>query len=97
MPKKKDEPEEWMLSLTVGHNYLFTDSTSMIYVGKLEQVIGPHTVILSGAAWVSETGRLHMFMANGKADGIEVEPIGIRCVHWVGWNPWPHTLFEKAQ
>ena len=88
-----DEPVDSFIN---GKNYLFESVTSNLYVGRLVRVDGPHTVVLAEAAWVSETGRLHLFMRDGTAPGMEVEPVGIQGVHWVGWRPWPHKLFTEA-
>ena len=93
---KGAERPAWHTELAEGECYLFTDVTAMIYVGRLVRVLGPHTAVLDDAAWVSETGRLHVFMREGRADGMEVEPVGVQCVHWAGWRPWPHKLFPES-
>ncbi len=95
MSNTKTRPD-WHTSLTAGECYRFTDVTSMIYVGRLVEVTGPHTVILEDAAWVASTGRLHEFIRNGRADNMEVEPVGVQCVHWAGWGPWDKPLFKDA-
>jgi hypothetical protein len=82
--------------MEVGKNYLVESVTSSLYVGCLVSVDGPHTVTLADAAWVCETGRLHTFMRQGRASGMEVEPVGTICVHWATWRPWPHALFPEA-
>lgn len=79
-----------------GKLYLVESVTSNLFVGKCASIEGPHTVLLTDAAWIADTGRLHRFMKDGKADGMEVEPIGTRCIHWASWAPWPHKLFEEA-
>jgi hypothetical protein len=89
-------------SLVVGHCYLMESVTSNLYVGRLVSIDGPHDVVLSGASWVSETGKKSSFMQNGKAEGMEIEPYGLdgrggyKAVHWAGWEPWPHPLFTEA-
>jgi hypothetical protein len=83
-------------TLEVGRCYLFTDSTAMIYVGRLTEIVGPHTVTIEDAAWVSVTGRLSEFVRTGVTGDIEIEPVGARGLHWVGWTPWPHKLFREA-
>lgn len=91
------EIPEWWTQLTEGECYLFTDVTSMMYVGRLDRILGPHTAVLKEAAWVSDTGgRLGNFMLNGEGVGMEIEPVGVQCVHWAGWRPWPHKPFTKA-
>lgn len=95
MGRAKGRPD-WHTRLTPGECYLFTDATAMIYVGRLVEVTGPHTAVLEEAAWVSVTGRLSEFMRAGRAGGMEVEPVGVQCVHWAGWRPWPFPLFAEA-
>ena len=84
------------VALEVGGNYLFESVTSNIYVGRLVAIVGPHTVVLADAAWVSETGRLNVFMREGRADGMEIEIVGTQGINWSGWRPWPHPLFEES-
>ena len=80
-----------------GKNYLVESVTSKLYVGRVVSVSeGPHTVILEDAAWISDTGRLHQFMRTGRADGMEVEPVGIKGIHWAEWSPWPFECFKEA-
>ena len=83
-------------TLIFGENYFFESVTGNYWIGTLVSIDGPHTVVLSDAAWVSETGRLHVFMRDGKAENMEVEPVGVKAVHWASWSPWPHPLFTKA-
>lgn len=94
MPKA--ERPDWHTALTPGECYRFTDVTSMIYIGRLVEVVGPHTAVIEDAAWIASTGRLHEFVRNGRVAGMEVEPIGVRCIHWAGWEPWPHKLLREA-
>jgi hypothetical protein len=70
--------------------------TGKIYVGKCVSIEGPHTMVLEDAAWVAETGRLHAFVRDGRAEGMEVEPVGTICVHWAECAPWKHRLFKEA-
>ena len=55
----------------VGQKYAIRTVT-MIYVGKLEQVF-QNELVLSGCAWVADTGRFYNFLAEGKVN--EVEPM----------------------
>lgn len=80
----------------VGKNYRVTDVTGMMYVGRLVEVLGPYCWRLEDAAWVAVTGRLSVFVADGRADGMEVEPVGEICVHWASWSPWRHDTFAEA-
>jgi hypothetical protein len=83
--------------LEIGKNYLVESVTSNLYVGRLvDASIGPHTLILEDAAWISNTGRLHEFMRTGRAENMEVEPVGIKCIHWASWSPWPFENFKEA-
>ena len=84
------------MQLAIGKNYLFESVTGKIYVGELLEIHGPHTVVLGNAAWVAQTGRLHIFMRDGNAPEMEIEPVGTRGVHWAEWSPWPHPLFTDA-
>jgi hypothetical protein len=94
MPKEK--PAQ-ITSLIVGENYLVESVTSNLYVGRLvDNTLGPHTLVLEDAAWISDTGRLHIFMRTGRADNMEVEPVGIKCVHWASWSPWPFECFKEV-
>lgn len=93
MPEKRPE---WHTTLTLGECYLFTEVTSMIYVGRIIAIPGLHSVVLEDAAWISETGRLYLFMQNGTAEGMEIEPVGVQAVYWAGWRPWPHKLFNEV-
>lgn len=80
-----------------GNNYRVTDSTGMMYVGRLQSVIGPHTWILEDAVWVAETGtRLGEFIKGKTNESTEVEPVGVICVHWASWGEWKHKLFTRA-
>jgi hypothetical protein len=77
--------------VTVGKCYLFDDVTSKLWLGRVIAVTGPHSVVLENAAWVADTGgRLHVLVKNGRADGMEIEPVGVKGVHWAGWVYWPH-------
>lgn len=95
MAKVKNRPR-WHTELTPGECYVFTEVTSMVYVGRLFSVNGLHDVVLEDAAWVSETGQyLSTFVRDGRTEQMEIEPVGVRAVHWAGWQPWPHPLFPE--
>lgn len=81
--------------MEVGKCYLVQSVTSYYYVGRVKE-LHPFAVTLEEAAWIADTGRLHEFIAKGKAAGMEVEPVGEWTVQYAGYGPWPHKLFEKA-
>ena len=66
------------------------------YVGRIVEFLPGRVVRLEQASWVSESGRLHVFVRDGKADGMEIEFIGDHCEHWVGITHWPHKLFTES-
>jgi hypothetical protein len=81
-----------------GKCYIVTEVTSMVYVGRCVEVIGPHTVLLEDAAWVSETGQfMSTFLRDGRTEQMEIEPVGLRCIHWAGWGEWKHPLFKERK
>lgn len=95
MAKTKERPE-WYTVLTVGKTYIFTEASSMIYVGRLVSIDGPHDVVLEDAAWVSDTGQyLSTFLRDGRTLSMQIEPVGVRTLTWVGWGPWDKPLFEE--
>lgn len=86
------------LKLEVGQTYFFQTCTKD-WVGRLAAIEGPYTVVLTEASWVAESGRLHQFLRNGKADGMEIEPGPPEfplALQWVNWWYWPHKLFTEA-
>ncbi len=84
-----------LLTLEVGETYLVQTCTKD-WVGRLASVDGPYSLTLEGASWVADSGRLHLFVRDGRAQGMEIEPVGVVLVQWVNVIPWPHTLFEEA-
>lgn len=80
----------------IGKCYFVRDGVDY-WVGKLVDVL-PHALVLEDCSWIASTGRLHEFMAKGKAENMEVEPLGeVRhCVQWRSVSEWPHKLFTKA-
>lgn len=81
-------------SLIIGQCY-FVRTVTDYWVGRLA-AIGPHSLTLTDASWVAVTGRLSAFMRDGKAQGMEIEPVGAICVQWLTWSPWPHDLFTEV-
>jgi hypothetical protein len=77
----------------IGETY-FVQSCTKDWVGRLVEASGPYTVVLEDASWVANSGRMNEFVRNGQAEGMEIEPVGVVCVQWVNWIPWPHELFK---
>ena len=84
------------MKLEPGQCY-FVRTITDYWIGRLVEV-GPLHVTLENAAWIASTGRLSDFVKNGKADNMEVEPVGtIMCsLSGSAVLPWPHKLFDKA-
>jgi hypothetical protein len=81
--------------LIVGQCYYVRTLTDH-WVGRLAE-IGPHTVTLTEASWVADSGRLSVFIATGRADGMEIEPVGIvGGLNYLSWIPWKFKLFMEA-
>lgn len=97
--KQTEGPREprpaWHTELTVGHCY-FVQSCTKDWVGRLVSVNGPYAVTLEDAAWVADSGRLHVFVRDGTAPKMEIEPVGVVCVQWVNWIPWDHDTFTET-
>ena len=81
--------------LTKGKCYYVRTVTDH-WVGKVEECLGPFCVKLTEAAWIANSGRLHTFCATGKAEQMEVEPVGTIVVQWLAAIEWPHATFKKA-
>ena len=69
------------------------------YVGEFVGIVGSRLVELKNAVWVSESGRyLSTFMAEGRADGMEVEPMGTHSIRsFDDIDLWPHPLFTERE
>ncbi len=92
-------PEEWMISLTIGHTY-YVRSARNDYVGRIISK-GHHTVTLGEASWIAESGRLHVFLRDGRDGNMEIEPILspggiIGDLQVLEWSPWIHPLFRET-
>ncbi len=85
----------WHTKLTVGQCYFFQTCTKD-WVGRVVSIDGPYTVVLEEASWVADSGRLHVFVKEGRADNMEIEPVGIQCIQWLNWGPWLHPLFMET-
>ena len=76
--------------------HILVHGVSDDYIGEIVELLPGRVVMLSGAAWVSESGRLGEFVSTGKADGMEIEVIGDHCVHWEAITNWPHPLITRT-
>jgi hypothetical protein len=81
--------------LEVGKTY-YVRTLSDHWVGRAQRVLGPFCVQLTGAAWVADSGRLSEFVRTGRADDMEIEPVGTLIVKWEAAIEWPHALFTEA-
>lgn len=81
-------------TLIAGQNYFVLNNSGMSYVGRLKMVVDPFEVALEDAAWIADTGRLHVFLREGRADNMEVEPVGyVPCARYQSIIEWKHGLF----
>lgn len=87
--------EHKTLEVIVGETYLFQTCTKD-WIGRVCKINGPFSVVLEEASWVADSGRFHIFIHDGKVDGMEIEPVGIVGLQWVNWIPWPHKLPKEA-
>jgi len=83
------------VDLKIG-DVVFVQTVTKDWVGRVVKIPNPFTVILADASWVADSGKLSDFVKNGKAAGMEIEPVGAVTVQWVNWIPWPHKLFSEA-
>jgi hypothetical protein len=84
-------------TLVVGKTYFVRNPAADSYVGRLVAVVDPFTVALEDASWVSESGRLSEFVSRGRADGMEIEPVGrVPCARYQSIIEWDHPLFREA-
>jgi hypothetical protein len=93
--EKIQEKQGQTRTLEVGKTYYFETSTKD-WVGRVESIDGPYQVTLVDCSWVSNSGRMHLFMLNGEAPGMEIEPVGVKHIVYTGWAVWPHPLFGEA-
>lgn len=76
---------------------VFVRTLSDHWVGEVGEVVGPRELKLINAAWIADCGRLHIFMRDGKAPSMEIEPIYHPItVAWEAVIEWPHALFTEA-
>lgn len=82
------------MPMQVGETYLVRDGVDN-WVGEVTAIFA-NVVEMKNASWVAESGRLSVFVATGKAEGMEIEPVGAVGIHWRTYIVWPHKLFTKA-
>jgi len=94
LPGKGTRPP---MELTVGNTYYIRTARND-YVGRLESICGPYTIVLAEASWVANSGRLSDFMRDGQAEGMEIEPLyqSRTMLQWQEITEWPHELFTEA-
>mgnify|MGYP001576054387 CR=1 FL=1 len=84
--------------LVIGQNYFIRDPSGDSYVGRLVAELNPFCVALEDASWVSESGRLHIFVRDGRAENMEIEPVGyVPRARYQSIIDWPHKLFTEAE
>jgi hypothetical protein len=85
------------MELTEGQRYYIRTARND-YIGVLESVLGPYTVVLRDAVWVADSGRLHAFMRDGKTPNMEIEALGASRVmaQWLDIAEWPHEIPETT-
>ena len=84
------------MNLVLGEK-VFVRTVTDHWVGRIAGIYGPYTVGLTEAAWIAESGRLHVFVRDGKAEGMEVEVVGtIKRVQYLAILPWKHELFKES-
>lgn len=85
-------------TLIIGNTYFVRNPSADSYVGRLVAIVDPFTVALEDASWVADSGQLHIFVRDGKADNMEIEPVGyVPCARFQSIIFWPHKLFTEAE
>jgi len=88
-------PAEREPFLAIGRT-VFARGNNDHYVGRVIDVLPGRVVELDDASWVANSGRMSEFVRLGRADGMEIEPVGRVLVAWQEIIDWPHTLFKEA-
>lgn len=84
-------------TLVIGNTYFVRDPGADNYVGRLVAIIDPFHVALEDASWVADSGRLHIFVRDGRAEGMEIEPVGrVASASYRSILDWSHKLFDEA-
>jgi hypothetical protein len=84
-------------TLVIGQTYYIVNPAADSYVGRLVAIIDPFTVALEDASWVAQSGRRSVFIKEGKAPEMEIEPVGdVPAARYQSIIVWPHELFTEA-
>lgn len=84
------------MKLEIGKVYFVRNPAADSYVGRLVAVIDPFTLALEEASWVADSGRLSVFVRQGRAPNMEIEPVGRVITRYQAIIEWPHQLFTEA-
>jgi hypothetical protein len=86
-----------MIQFQIKEKY-YVETFGKFYVGEVSEVTGTE-LSLTNAAWIADTGKYSEFLKTGKAEGMEVEPVGDMSLPlaYVSFKKvWKHKLFDKA-
>ena len=68
------------------------------YVGEFAGLVGGRKVELKNPVWIADTGRyLSNFVKEGRAEGMEVEPVNDGAFEFDDIMDWPHKLFTERE
>lgn len=78
----------------IGDN-IFIRTVTMYYTGKIINLIGKW-IILEECAWISDTGRFHDFIKDGKCNEYEgfIDQVSIPLDSIIDITVWKHNLFR---
>lgn len=86
------------MEIVAGEHWIIDDGANR-WMGRVTHVVFPSTVWLEDVAWVSQSGRLHAFLRDGRTDDMEVEYLGDGSVVAVQMRTaikWPHDLIRET-
>ncbi len=75
---------------------VYVQTCTKDWVGIVASIDSPYMMTLVRASWVADSGRMHVFVRDGRAEGMEVEYVGQVAVSWVNWIPWPNNPFTES-
>jgi len=89
--------ESSALPVEVGKNY-FIRTVTLYYTGKVKAIY-PESIVLSDAAWVSDTGRFYDFLKNGTPNEVEpfVNDVIIPNGGIIDITSWEHDLLKTQK